>query len=260
MFSFNSFKVFFSINTVLHSLAFIEYSLFSTSLFDNIIGTIIRNYTILNFIEYKIKDKEDISLRICPKERFKGEFFLYFLSTSILEGFTSYYVENNIINFRDTNYLYDAIDFIPLSLIFEIIFDFVHYSTHRLLHNPLLYTHIHKIHHKHNHPISIIAFYQHPVDILITNSIPFILASLCLNNKMSYFQFKLLLIYKIFIEISGHTGKMINSCSFTQFVWIVKYLNIELTTENHDIHHTKNNCNYSKRFSLFDKLFGTFRN
>jgi sterol desaturase/sphingolipid hydroxylase (fatty acid hydroxylase superfamily) len=259
MFSFNSLKVFFSINTVLHSLAFIEYSLFSTSLIDNIFGTIIRNYSILKFINYKTEDKEDISVRIHPKERFKGEFVLYFLSTSILEGFTSYYVENNIINFRNTNYLYDIIDFIPLSLLFEIIFDFVHYSTHRLLHNPLLYTHIHKIHHKHNHPTSIIAFYQHPFDIFITNSIPFIISSLCLSNKMSYFQFKLLLIYKIFIEISGHTGKIINSCSFTQFIWVVKYFKIELTTENHDLHHTKNNCNYSKRFSLFDKLFGTFR-
>ena len=52
MFSFNSFKIFFSINTVLHSLALIEYSLLSTSLIDNIFGTIIRNYTILKFIDY----------------------------------------------------------------------------------------------------------------------------------------------------------------------------------------------------------------
>jgi sterol desaturase/sphingolipid hydroxylase (fatty acid hydroxylase superfamily) len=38
-----------------------------------------------------------------------------------------------------------------------------------------------------------------------------------------------------------------------------KWLNIELYCEDHDIHHSVNNCNYSKRFSLWDKVFGTFK-
>jgi len=75
----------------------------------------------------------------------------------------------------------------------------------------------------------------------------------------SFFQFILISTYKVFIEISGHLGKKINSTSFTQCMWIHKLLSIELKVEHHDLHHTLNNCNYAKRFSLWDKIFGTFK-
>jgi sterol desaturase/sphingolipid hydroxylase (fatty acid hydroxylase superfamily) len=66
-------------------------------------------------------------------------------------------------------------------------------------------------------------------------------------------------VYKIFIEISGHCGKNINSCSFPQFVWLPKLFKIEMYAEDHDAHHRFNNCNYSKRFILWDKLFLTYK-
>ena len=73
-------------------------------------------------------------------------------------------------------------------------------------------------------------------------------------------QFNLIITYKLFIEISGHIGKKIypTSC-FSQFMWLPKLLEIELYTEDHDLHHSMNNCNYSKRFSFWDKLFGTYK-
>ncbi len=74
------------------------------------------------------------------------------------------------------------------------------------------------------------------------------------------FEFYLITVYKIFIEIAGHTGKISKpTCSFPQFIWLPKMLNIELYSEDHSLHHSKINCNYSKRFSLWDKIFGTFR-
>ena len=33
---------------------------------------------------------------------------------------------------------------------------------------------------------------------------------------------------------------------------------MELYVEDHDLHHLKGNCNFSKRFSLWDRVFGTF--
>ena len=45
--------------------------------------------------------------------------------------------------------------------------------------------------------------------------------------------------------------------SFPQCIWLPRLFNIELYTEDHDLHHSRNNCNYSKRFSLWDKIFKT---
>jgi sterol desaturase/sphingolipid hydroxylase (fatty acid hydroxylase superfamily) len=64
--------------------------------------------------------------------------------------------------------------------------------------------------------------------------------------------------YKTYIEIAGHCGKEINTPSFPQFIWIPRFFDMELYTANHDLHHSSNNCNYSKRFSLWDKVFGTY--
>jgi sterol desaturase/sphingolipid hydroxylase (fatty acid hydroxylase superfamily) len=69
-----------------------------------------------------------------------------------------------------------------------------------------------------------------------------------------------MLIYKIFLEISGHTNKkLFPNGSFPQFIWLPKLLNIQIFTEDHNLHHVLNNCNYGKRFSLWDKLFGTYK-
>jgi sterol desaturase/sphingolipid hydroxylase (fatty acid hydroxylase superfamily) len=102
-------------------------------------------------------------------------------------------------------------------------------------------------------------FYHHPLDILLTISLPTML-SLLLLPSVSSFEFVLLSVYKIFSEISGHAGKRLAPTgSFPQFIWLPKWLSIELYTEDHDLHHSMNNCNYAKRFSLWDKVFGTFR-
>ena len=146
-----------------------------------------------------------------------------------------------------------------ISFIFEIIFDFFHYWTHRISHNnKYLYIYSHKSHHKFRHPISILTFYHNPLDLIITNSIPQYL-TLLLFPYLSFFQFNIILTYKTFIEISGHSGKKLYpSGSFTQFIWLPKLLNISLYTEDHDLHHDKSNYNYAKRFSLWDKVFGTY--
>jgi hypothetical protein len=59
-----------------------------------------------------------------------------------------------------------------LSFVVEIIFDFFHYWSHRVLHtNKFLYINIHKKHHRYRHPTSLLTFYQDPLDLIITNSI-----------------------------------------------------------------------------------------
>ena len=221
---------------------------------------LIRNYSVMKFIDYGVSNKPGINNDIIqiPKEEFKYEFHYYVLTTTAIESITHIFIKNNYI-YIDRDFYQDIILFIPISFIFEIIFDFFHYITHRLLHSKYLYKYLHKVHHKFKHPISITSYYQDPLDLIITNSVPTIL-SLSFTKNISYRQFNIILIYKTFIEISGHCGKICYpACSFPQFIWLSKLLQIELYTEDHDLHHSLNNCNYAKRFSLWDKVFNTYK-
>jgi sterol desaturase/sphingolipid hydroxylase (fatty acid hydroxylase superfamily) len=187
-------------------------------------------------------------------------------TTTAVETITHIYIYNNSLveTMVETQVIYEIIYFIQVSFIFEIIFDFFHYFAHRLLHHNLLYKYAHKKHHKFKHPTAITTFYQDATDLLITNSFPTILAfyltNLVTSLPINGFQYHLINIYKNFIEISGHSGRCLYpTSSFTQFIWLPKSLGIELYTEDHDLHHSQNNCNYGKRFSLWDKMFGTYK-
>jgi sterol desaturase/sphingolipid hydroxylase (fatty acid hydroxylase superfamily) len=258
------------INFFLLSVGMIQYDLINYfNIKNNIIIEFIvilfiflsRNYLLLNFIETSSKTKESINDDVIylPKEEYKYEFNLYVFRTTAIEATTHVIIKKNLIMTISNNLFIELVWFIPLSFCFEIIYDFFHYFGHRLLHNKYLYKHIHKVHHKFSHPIAIITFYQNPIDLIITNSIPTYL-TLIFMNKLSYLTFNFIIIYKTYIEICGHVGKKTYpTVSFSQFIWIPKLLNIELYTEDHDLHHSVNNCNYAKRFSLWDKICGTYK-
>ena len=66
-------------------------------------------------------------------------------------------------------------------------------------------------------------------------------------------------VYKQYTELAGHSGKLLSpASSFPQCIWLPRLLNIELYAESHDMHHKVSNCNYAKRFSLWDNIFGTY--
>lgn len=264
MISLTSIKNFVKMNFVLVLIGTIQYILISHNRLSAFYGIlinafiyIIKNYILIFLIDYGTKNKEYIH-PMPTESAYNLNGLFYITRSSIIDVLTmSLLIYLNLFN--ASNYYYDLVTFIPLSFMAELIFDFFHYWVHRICHmNKYLYRYIHKEHHMENHPSIITTYHQHPVDIILSNSIPLFISVLLV--KLSLYQFSLLLIYKSFIEIGGHTGKILHpTASFPQFMWLPKLLGIELYTEDHDVHHTNVRYNFSKRFSIWDKIFATYK-
>jgi sterol desaturase/sphingolipid hydroxylase (fatty acid hydroxylase superfamily) len=182
------------------------------------------------------------------------------VQASLIENITYVYIPFHKSSLHISSYLYDILCFIPLSFMFEVIFDFFHYWTHRSCHMlPWLYRQTHKKHHEHNLVSPHTTYHQHYLDIILTNSFPFILTYWLFPFRLSLWQLHMILVYKEFVEISGHCGRILYpASSFPQFIWLPRVLGISLYAEDHHIHHTKRVFNFGKRFSLWDKLFNTY--
>jgi sterol desaturase/sphingolipid hydroxylase (fatty acid hydroxylase superfamily) len=219
---------------------------------------VMRNYSLMAMIENGVKNKTSIKNHLTVKESYKNEFHINVLSSTLVEALTYVVVRVYVLKACTSITVGDVVWFIPFSFVFEAIFDFFHYWTHRMVHHHLLYAYIHKKHHKHLHPITITTYYQEPIDLIITNSIPTLL-TLLMVPIISLPQYHIMLIYKEYIEISGHCGRhLFPTNSFTQCIWLPRLFSIQLYAEEHDLHHSVNKCNYSKRFTVWDKVFGTY--
>jgi sterol desaturase/sphingolipid hydroxylase (fatty acid hydroxylase superfamily) len=268
MISLKSFKNFITTNILLIIIGCLEYiSLIWSDGLDPIVRFMMtflilltRNFSFIYLIGIAIKNRKYVSdHRKEPEESYRGEFAKNVITTTFVDSITMMGAMMILPVFHNTrSYMWDLMMFIPLSFTFDLIFDFFHYWTHRTAHkNKYLYGFLHKKHHKFHDVTPIITFYQDPFDVFITNTIP-VLLTLLIVPWISFFQYSLITIYKVSVEIYGHSGKF-TSPEFVQCIWLPRFLNIVLTSENHSHHHMFNNCNYSKRFSIWDKIFGTFK-
>ena len=232
MISFNSIKVFIKLNTFLCLFSYFEYmilneeeeSSFDIIIFKTLSMVLLKNYLLIDFLQYKSVNKPFLcnNYNREPVEAYYKEFDVFLVSSSLIETLTMIFVKNFIHEKKEDDIISDLLYFIPLSFGYEIIFDLFHYLTHRLCHHRLFYSY-HKLHHRHQYPTAILTFYQHPFDVIMTNSIPTILTSYLFSDSLSRFMFVLINTYKTFIEISGHLGKENRGTSFSQFIWLPKF-------------------------------------
>ncbi len=238
--SFNSIKLFILINSFICLNAYIQYTYITSIL----LGSLYKLSILYWFVQYITYDKP--FLYESTKYTFSKINFLY----SALVDTISYIC---ITPFASNSSYYLLI---PHLFLFEVIFDFFHYWTHRISHKiPRLYK-FHKIHHSSHIIQASTTFQHHPVDLLFTNTLPLFIAFWILPTNSFYST--LFLWYKTVQEIGGHSGKKLRGSSFISFIWLPKWFGIELYTKDHALHHQNPAWNFSKRFSLWDKVFGTY--
>lgn len=178
-----------------------------------------------------------------------------FIFNSILPSVIMWYIVS--MNEGIKSLIWDFVTFIPLTFLHEVVFDFVHYWTHRWMHTVSYLRSHHKLHHVWTVPSLISTYYQSPIDILLTNIVPSLIAAI--SVQLTPYQYDVWYAYKVYIELSGHCNRQINAGSFPQMVVLPQVLGIQLTIADHTYHHINPKCNYSKRLSLWDKVFCTYK-
>lgn len=153
----------------------------------------------------------------------------------------------------------EYIAFVPKSLWIELVMDFFHYWMHRYAHkNKFLFRFAHADHHTEHHPTPWTTYEQTVMDIVLTNLIP-VLITLLTGPRLTIFQLHLFLTYKSLGEVNGHNGVASKGKSFPQFPILGFCTNICLEAADHHEHHRVLIGNYSKRFRVWDDVFGTYR-
>ena len=132
MVSFKSIVNFFSVNTMLTSLAIVQYTLIENQpcayswLLTICTTFVIRNYVLMALIDHGVKHKPLIKNHLTVKESHKHEFHLNVLTSTLVEALTYVIVRMYIFKVCHIVTVGDVIWFIPFSfLLFIFVLSFL---------------------------------------------------------------------------------------------------------------------------------------
>jgi lathosterol oxidase len=119
------------------------------------------------------------------------------------------------------------------------------YYSHRLLHEPLLFRHVHRLHHKFLAPTIFTTTAMHPVEFVI-----FVIALLvpAFVVPMHVAVYGIVIGYTYLVGMIDHAG--------IQVRWKLPF---HEDNRFHDDHHVYFHCNYGHHTTLFDRLHDTVR-
>ena len=262
------FDIFIDLSNIIVGLSFFSY--FFIKNFENTIINFGLYFILMIFSKYLFLYILDFINKINnPKILYFDELDKHLIIYSFVNSLSYLTAKKYLItnqNLTITNCLFSLIKFYPLFFIFEIIFDFLFYWTHRLIHsNRDLYQIIHKKHHKHNDLIPIMSFYMSPLEMILGNEIPTIISLFMIKYlfNITLFDYFMIKYFRIIGEMMEHLGNYKYKESKYSYIYlyekIFEYLKINILSEDHELHHKLLSINFSKRMIVFDKLFNTYR-
>lgn len=122
----------------------------------------------------------------------------------------------------------------PFMLLFEHA---TFFATHYCLHSKWLYKHVHQQHHEWVHPVPYSAIDAHPVEHILGNLVPLLLAPLVCGASLQ--TARVWTWVATCNAILAHSGDWVGG--------------------EHDMHHRFFDCNYGLHGFFFDRLLGTYR-
>ncbi len=133
-----------------------------------------------------------------------------------------------------------------------VLHDTYFYWTHRLVHWAPLFPWVHAGHHKSlaPSPWAILSF--QPAETVVQFGIFVILVFLIPMHPLTLVAY---LLYDGIVNAAGHCGHEFISKKQRRH-WFFKYTTV---VTHHDLHHSQFNCNFGQYFTVWDRLFGTFR-
>ena len=152
--------------------------------------------------------------------------------------------------------MYDQIDeYGMLYYIFTFIWmyflhDAYFYWSHRLMHHPKIFKHVHLIHHKSTNPSPWTAYAFHPFEGLIEALIVTIIAFSIPTHRSAIIIYTL---FQITYNVYGHLGFEILPKKINKH-WFGKWLN---TSVAHNMHHKYFVKNYGLWTTIWDRMMGT---
>ncbi len=182
--------------------------------------------------------------------------FRYSMSTVLifaLVGFGIYCLKNAgytciYDDFGERGVLWFASSIVLMTLLHDAYF----YWTHRLMHHPNIFKHVHLVHHRSTNPSPWAAYSFHPLEALVEAGIFVLIVFTIPAHTLALFIF---LIYMIGRNVLGHLGIEFLPAWFIRNKW----LNWHTTTTHHDLHHKHFDGNYGLYFTWWDQWLGTER-
>ena len=137
------------------------------------------------------------------------------------------------------------------TIVIAIVFhDTYFYWTHRAMHHPLLFRHVHRVHHLSTSPSPWAAYSFAPLEALVTALVVPLLLLVMPMHPSAIFIF---LVYMIVMNVIGHLGIELYPRWFTRSRWTRWYS----TSTHHNLHHRDFRGNYGLYFTWWDRLAGT---
>lgn len=182
--------------------------------------------------------------------------FVFFASAIWL----NIYVQVGFFKFNSNfieNFSYDfniwTIPYIFASTAFIYIFHGTwFYWTHRAMHHPKIFKHVHKVHHlsRDMTPMSAVSF--HPIEAFINGLYGFVLLTI-VPLPIHPIAFLIYGILESFLTVYVHSGYELYPKGFTKH-WLGKHFP---TSTHHNMHHEKIGGNYGINLTFWDRIMDT---